>query len=178
MTKFSLHLNVFWAVLAAVVASPLSVSAHNVGRSFEQEVGNYFIDIGSSELSIRAGEPAAFDFDILAKDSKEPAPFASVWVRVEDGRKLLFAGGIAKASIGKTVMTYSFPHKGAFTLSVRFQSEGGSLAEASFPLTVEQPLSASGTQKFSFSRDLIGGGLAGLIVGFAASFMFRKRTAV
>ncbi len=166
----------FIIFLIVFIASAIFVSAHGSGQSFEREVGEYLLDIGTSDLTIRAGQATAFDFDILQKDSRELVPFTNMWVRFEDDTKLLFAGGISKASFGRTAVTYAFPKAGSYMLTVRFHNESETLAETSFPITVEQPLVPESGKGFSFSREFLGGGFIGLIIGAVIVFMIKKKT--
>lgn len=177
MHEYSLYIKGFlwvWGTLAIVTSMAF---AHGTGQSFEQEAGQYLIDVGTSESAIQAGSSVTFDFDILTKDKAEHVPFTNIWVRIEDDKKLLFAGGIVKASIGKTAMTYVFPQAGAYTLTVRFQNRDNALAEAVFPITIEPALLDSKDGSSVGMAYVIVAGIGGLIIGFLAALILRKRSA-
>jgi hypothetical protein len=59
-------------------------------------------------------------------------------VRITAGARTVFAGGIHNPKLGGSGMVYTFPKAGEYALSVRFQNNDDIVAEAEFPLTVEQ----------------------------------------
>lgn len=172
MRNVSIYVFLFFGVLA--VGSAFYVFAHSAGQSFEREVGEYLLDIGASNLTLRASAPIAFDFNILRKDTREPAPFTNIWLRFEDNNKLLFAGGIAKASFGRTTVTYAFPRGGAYTLAVRFQNGDDSLAEVTIPLMVEQSVASEGADVSSL-KTLAAGAVGGFAIGFIAAYVLSRK---
>ncbi len=129
----------FWTLLLwSAVCLPLAVSAHNTGRSFEKQIGNYLVDIGYNvETEIVAGEPVYFDYELY---QREPAPgdaaYSDVWVRISQASTTLFATGIAHMTSGQTGMMYTFDRPGTYTMSVRYERGDTTLAETSFPLEV------------------------------------------
>jgi hypothetical protein len=110
--------------------------AHGTGESFEAESNGYLVDVGYSVSEFNADSSVVFDFGLKNEDG-EDAKFSDVWVRVVRGDATVFAGGVHNARFGGATMTYTFPSAGEYELSVRFQEDGKSIAESSFPLVVE-----------------------------------------
>jgi hypothetical protein len=114
------------------------VSGHGTGQSLERAVGDYVVDVGYDSFEPRALESIRFDFQIFLSESREPAPFTDTWVRVMEGDNLLFAGFLAKPIFGLTGMSYAFPAGGIYEVTVRFQNDDTTVAEASFPFPVAE----------------------------------------
>lgn len=156
-------------LLVFLLSFPFVASAHGDTPSFQLEVGSYLIDIGYSTETPSTKDAVLFDFGITT--SGEEVAFSDVWVKIEDEKKaVVLATGVYNAEFGGPRLSYVFPEAGTYTLFARFENEDGSLAEASFPLTVnsaEEPLDG----KYLF-------GLAGLIVGVLGAFLALRRKSV
>lgn len=147
-------------VLLAVILLPQIVGAHADGKSFEakDEAGNS-IDIGYSELP-STGESTTFDFS--ARDAEKNAiSFDQIWVRVSKDSATYVATGLAKAPIGKTVLTYRFPEAGSYDMEVRFERAGVSVAEHTFVLTASTSDEQAAPVRVSF----------GVLLSIAAAFL-------
>lgn len=160
----------------AVVGLALAISAfaHGVGQSLEQVVGEYLVDIGYSAFELTSGETVRFDFDVLDNNTREPVPFTDIWVRVSEGHKTVFAGGIMRARLGATGMSMVFPSAGEYELRVRYQNNDTTVVEAAFPLIVVQ--GRDNAPRGNAWQFLIGG-LGGLAAGLGAAMVFRRRIA-
>lgn len=155
-------------ILAFLSASPLLAGAHGTGASLEKEVDGYVVDVGYSPEAMFAGSPVRFDFNAYTKSDLQDVPFTDLWVKIYENQKIGFAGGVPKARLGLTGITYAFPSEGEYTLAVRFQNGDQKITEAEFPVRVEPGVNAgSSTPKW-----LIPG--AALLVGVAAGFLFAK----
>jgi len=110
--------------------------AHGTGASLEKQVGEYLIDVGYNTAVFAEQSSTAFDFDI--KKGDEAVAFSDVWVRISQGTKTVFAGGIYNADFGGARMTYVFPQAGEYEFSVRFENEDESIAESEFQIVVEE----------------------------------------
>jgi hypothetical protein len=112
------------------------VSAHTTGSSWEQVYNEYKVDVGYDPTIFVANEPERLDFNVVKEATGEDVPFADVWVRISKGNKTVFATGVHKPSLGKTGMTFTFPEAGDYLLSARFEKDGNTVVESSFPVTV------------------------------------------
>lgn len=112
------------------------VSAHTTGSSWEQVYNEYKVDVGYDPTIFVANEPERLDFNVVKEATGEDVPFADVWVRISKGNKTVFATGVHKPSLGKTGMTFTFPEAGDYLLSARFEKDGNTVVESSFPITV------------------------------------------
>lgn len=164
-------------ILLLLFALPLIAGAHGSGASLEKVVDNYLVDVGYSPAFLEAEDPIRFDFALLeSSDRTKEVPFTDIWVRIEKEKKVFFAGGIAKARLGGTGVSYVFPTEGQYELFIRFQNGEESLAETSFPLSVDPPYMPEGGSSFKLSNQLFLGLIAGFGIGFFLLF-FRKRSA-
>lgn len=148
-----------------------TVLAHGSGVSYEETKDGYLIDIGFT-----VAEPAAFEavrFDLnLYPENNEPAEedlYTDVWVRIAQDRDLFFSGGINKPVFGATGFTYQFPKAGTYEILIRFQKEGETVVETSFPMTV------SGGGAGSSINPLVAGGV-GALLGVAGMFFLRRKS--
>ena len=116
------------------------VSAHGTGATFEEEKDGYFVDIGYSEPAPVELQPLRFDFSTHVATTSEAASddevFTDVWVRIAQDRTLFFSGGINKPNFGPTGFTYIFPQAGEYQITARFQNDGETVVESTFPLIV------------------------------------------
>ncbi len=151
-----------------------SMQAHGTGESVEKVVGEYLIDIGYSLPELKAGAPVYFDFNILFNKTQENVAFTDIWVQIAKSSETFFASGISKARFGGTTMAYTFPTGGEYELKVRFQNEGETVEETSFPFQV-----AAGNAQLSktslFSPALFLGVFGGLLIGFFLSIFVKKK---
>lgn len=126
------------AVIILSIVLPFVVVAHGTGASHEEVVDGYVIDIGYDPAVVEAGTQARFDFNILNDATKEVVPFTDIWLRITKDNTTYFAGGVHKARIGLTGVSYIFPEEGEYEISVRYQNEGEAITEISFPLPVSK----------------------------------------
>lgn len=165
---FIASLIVFSAVLLPQIAE-----AHADGKSLEaeDEAGNS-IDIGYSELPV-AGESVTFGFS--ARDAEKNAiSFDQIWVRISKDSATYVATGLAKAPIGKTVLTYRFPETGSYAIEVRFERAGESVAEHTFILTASASEDQASSAGISFNVLL--SIAAGFLLGSLLTYYFYLRS--
>jgi hypothetical protein len=130
------------------LATPLIVSAHTTGASWNSEVGQYTVDVGYDPVTFTAGEYTRFDFLLWrgAANTGEEAPYAQIWVRItqQDGKHTVLATGIWHQPIGPTTLLYEFQEPGVYTLETSYRDvDGNDIAVASFPISVASPRSSS-----------------------------------
>lgn len=169
------RLPIFFCAGIFLLIFPIVLYAHGTGASLEKQIGAYTVDVGYSPPLIEVDDPVRFDFNLIKSDDRADVAFTDIWVRIEERNSVVFAGGIHKARLGETGMSYVFPGEGEYTLFVRFQNEGDSLAETSFPLIVEKGV-GFGEEGFSLSPQLFIGVIGGLIIGLLPSLLKRKTT--
>ena len=171
--RFFSYLFVVYFLLGTILIFPGLAFTHGAGQSLEKVLGEYRLDIGYSPPIFEAQDPSIFDFDLLFDETNEQVVFSDIWVRIVKGKKTVFATGIHKPDFGGVTMVYSFPEKGDYELTVRFQNEGEKIVEGSFPLEVQGRTETS-EPGISFPWLAIGI-FFGIIAGFLASFAIRKK---
>jgi hypothetical protein len=126
------------------------ISAHSLGESFEAVAGAYLIDVGYDPASFEAGFTNRFEFelwDALAEaddyDTRAPALYDLVWVRVLRDKRVQLATGIAKPPYGPVTLLYTFSEPGEYVLSVSYRRGDDTIAEKEFPFFVSQGRSSS-----------------------------------
>jgi hypothetical protein len=174
--KKSFFIVVLVLVALINIAPYQDVSAHGTGVSYEETKNGYKIDIGHDQF-ISALEPTRFDFIVYPEniDAVDGEVFTDVWVTFTQDKKLFFAGGIHKPVFGSTGFTYVFPEAGTYTVSARYQKDGETVVETTFPIDILPPLNAAKTPNPLILYALFA--LAGLVLGTAAGlFIPRKET--
>lgn len=154
---------------------PSVVLGHSTGASVERYIDSYLLDVGYSPETPRADEQTRFDFFLYDAETDVEVPFTDIWVRIEDGGRLLFAGGIAKSEFGATGMTFAFPEKGTYTIFVRFENGSDAIVETEFALDIaEESQTASAPPVVPLAAGL--GFAVGVALGAAALQVYRKRS--
>lgn len=160
----------------AMVLIAASIGAHGLGETLSKNVAGYQIDIDYDTLILEAGLPTNFGFRLWKgeEESGEEAPFTTVWVRIDRqsggtvGNPTVFSAGLSE---NPASLTYVFPGIGSYELFASFRNGDKTLAEASFPLTVEEGTEPS---RSLFPRDTVFGVIGGAILGVALGrFLFR-----
>jgi len=172
----------FWLMSTLILVAsfgaafyPSILHAHGTGASIEKVVGNYLIDLGYDPEILESDNSIIFDFDLAINETGERADFTSIWIRIVREKQTLFASGIHRPSFGNTTMLYTFPQSGEYELITRFQSEGDTIAETSFPLKVESGSRASGSGLVSrFLVWIILSMAVGAISGFILAIAVRR----
>jgi len=159
-------------LLICFIFSVTITSSHGTEASLEKEVGKYIVDIGYKPEEIKEKETEVFDFNLIDKTSKEEIVFTKVWVRISNNNESAFAGGLAKSSLAKTTLSLQFPESGEYEFSVRFQNEEETLAEASFPISVEK---TEPIKKTSESPKLVLSAIAGALLASAIVYIITTR---
>jgi hypothetical protein len=142
-----------------------TASAHSLGASLEKIEGEYKIDIGVSEMVIRAGETVRFGFELYSATDGSDIGYDEVWVliRSKDDRTL-FSGNINRPESGLLpTMSYVFPEKGSYEFTARYVMDNKKLVEATFEMTVEK-----NEDEQPYAQPLMYG-LIGLALGLAVT---------
>lgn len=142
MIRFS-----FFSVVAfSIVLFAPFVQAHSGGASFEEKIGEYFIDIGYDPAAPTAGENILLDLNLWKEKDISLADFDSAWVRLEQGGKTILATGVARPEFGTMTVSLKLPSEpGEMTLHVRFEEKGSTepiVAEKSFTFPIAPSPSA------------------------------------
>jgi hypothetical protein len=106
------------------------------GQRLEKVVGNQIVDIGTDQTSTPvAGEPIQFDFNLLKSDTRDPLTNSNVTVDIEhDGKTMVNSNLIMEPPL--TLLVYTFPEGGDYTLKTTFYQGTNTLATATFPLSI------------------------------------------
>ena len=106
------------------------------GQRLEKVVGNQIVDIGTDQTTTPiAGEPIQFDFNLLKSDTREPLNNTNVTVDIEHkGNTMVNSDLIMEPPL--TLLVYTFPEGGNYTLKTTFYEGNTTLATASFLLTI------------------------------------------
>jgi hypothetical protein len=175
-----LTIRVFWILCLISLVLPVISFGHGSGLSFETEKEGYFIDIGVSSEPVLSLQSTRFDLSLFDASSNEAVDFTDVWVRIEEGRKVLFAGGVHVPNLGPTGFSYAFPNAGLYQVSVRYQEDGSALTEYSFELPVIEGQAAVGNNTAVPKKlMLIASYLAAFLIGGGVVYIIlwrRKQT--
>jgi hypothetical protein len=164
----------FFAMAIAWLVAPVLSVAHTSGFTYETTVGEYFVDIGASKLTLVPGELILFEYNLYPKaDPNNLANFDSVYVTVGDMSTTLFSGFVHRPVGMLTTMSYMFPRAGRYEMSARFEREGGQMVEVTFPLEVTG--GGLGDVDARLMAILIGVGLVTGAIGGVGWSSMRKR---
>lgn len=123
--------------IAALVLAPGLLSAHNLGASHEEMVGEYLVDIGYDPASPVEDDRLLLDLNLWDAKKVESIDFSSVWVRIENESGTLLATGVHKAEFGATTVLFRIPEGVTnVDVSVRFERGTDSLAEVKFLIPI------------------------------------------
>ena len=119
-----------FAIAATALANGLG------GQRLEKVVGDQIVDIGTDqETTPVAGEPIQFDFNLLKSDTRDPLTNTNVTVDIEhNGKTMVNSDLIMEPPL--TLLVYTFPEGGDYTLKTTFYNGNNTLATASFPLSI------------------------------------------
>lgn len=166
--------------------------ANGFGIKLDKAVGDYIVNVDADAYSFLSGESASFVFQLWNKDRSELVDFDNVWVGLTHGQQEnygfgnLFGGLVGKPDWGGFRATYILPKAGNYNLTVRYGKitakklegfeesfpETKTIAEASFPITVERS-TGMGIQS-SLGNSLVSG-ILGIIIGtMLISWLKRK----
>jgi hypothetical protein len=106
------------------------------GQRLEKVVGGQIVDIGTDQVSTPvSGEPIQFDFNLIKSDTREPITNTNVTVDIEhNGKTMVNSDLIMEPPL--TLLVYTFPEGGEYTLKTTFYDHDHTMATASFPLTI------------------------------------------
>lgn len=162
-------------LLALLFVSSAMVHAHGAGAEITDSVNGYIVDIGLSSEGFTAGDLSRFDFVLIDEETGEEVPFSDVWVRINQGREVFLATGIHRPELGQTGISYAFPSAGEYQVNIRYQRDGETLAEYTFPVTVTG--SSEGGSPLGDKR-VLGILLGTVVIGLGAGFFIGKKSAV
>ena len=103
----------------------------------KKAVGDQIIDIGTDQTTTpQPGKPIQFDFNLLKSDTREPVlSITNVTVDIEhNGKTMVNSDLIMEPPL--TLLVYTFPEGGDYTLKTTFYDKDRTLATASFPITI------------------------------------------
>lgn len=170
-----------FVLLTALLGAASFTGAHGLGQTLTTQIDGYQVDVDYDVPVIEAGVPVRFDFRLWKGEvsAGEPASFSGVWLRLDRHagkgavNPIVFSGNLGQPEFGAPGVTYAFPEEGSYNLFVRFESGKENVAEATFPLSVEEGTAPSCSR---FPHDavlgVIGGTILGLVLGRA---LFRVR---
>lgn len=169
------------------IARVYGVKANGFGMTFDKVVGDYTVNVDyDASTGIYSGSPVQFAFQLFNKDRSKQLEFNDVWVSiipVDKGQftQPVFAGSIAGSTFPPSGVTFVFPSAGSYTLSLSYEKDNKTIAEATFPLDVQAGDIAVGQKSFfSFSSDVFKGALGvlalWLLVWIVRRIIQKKKT--
>ncbi|MCX6819745.1 MAG: hypothetical protein NT019_00425 [Candidatus Adlerbacteria bacterium] len=161
----------FLLVSISLLLIPYAAFAHTTGKSVEQIVGKYLLDVGYSPDPVVAGDSTYFDFKIYQNGpTPGDAPYRNVWVRIYQDNGTLFAAGIAHMDAGPTGLVYTFAAPGVYSVSVRYETADDTLGEATFQI----PVAAGDTTKYVWFWYVVSG-VAGFCMGASGLYVYARK---
>lgn len=163
-------------LILAVLSHGDNALAHGLGASFEQDVGDVHVDIGYDPAIVAGGDRLVLDLGIYTKETKAPIDFDYVWMRYELNGRLIFATGVAHASLGPTTLLYVLPEdaEGTLEISARFYDGETEQADVSF----EIPIARGADAPYPWYLVAGSGGALGVcvvLIGSALYFLHKRR---
>ena len=166
---------VFCVTFASIYSLlPGELEAHSDGRSVEENVGGYFIDIGIEPEVVVAGELVTFDFSVSEIASGDEAPFDSVRVSIKKHEDDYFIGSVHRPNYGITNFLYAFPEAGEYTIKASFEADFEKIVELSFPLeVVRQEGEEENSNNYPWGAYTVG--IVFVLVTLSAMIYFRRK---
>lgn len=140
------------------------------GQRLEKVVGNQIIDIGTDQTATPiAGEPIQFDFNLLKSDTRAPLTNSNVTVDIEhDGVTMVNSNLIMEPPL--TLLVYTFPEGGSYTLKTTFYDGNNMLATGAFDLSIS---GSSIGRRFLYIAAI----LVCILLGLMGGYWFARRRA-
>ncbi|MEX0652026.1 MAG: hypothetical protein WD509_00945 [Candidatus Paceibacterota bacterium] len=158
------------SLFVLVFLVPVTLHAHGFGVSYEENKDGYLVDIGYDPEIFTTDSRALFDFTLYYEGTEEDVEYSDVWLRINQGTRVIFAGGIHSPEFGTAGILYTFPEEGEYAISVRFQNMGEALTEVTFPVTV---ILGEKTSPFNATSVIVG--LVGVLSGVFVTFIATRR---
>lgn len=154
------------------------MSAHGAGKTLTVDVDGYQIDIDLDTKSPKKNQTIRFDFALSdLGNSGFSTDFDYVWVRIQSGQKIIFAGGIGEPVFGPFGFSTVLPESGAYVISLRFQNGEEKVVSGTANFDVGEGVNKQKDSflGFLFTTQFFLGGLLGLILGFLGALMIKKK---
>lgn len=156
-----------------------TASAHGLGTSMNQVVGNYFIAFEYDALgNVQAGEFISYDMDLLDANTKEFLDYNRLFLRLtQKGHNTPFlTGNIAPVDIlGKKAarINMTIPDAGEYTAKFDFyDAKNEKITEASFEFAVDPPYQKEGKKSNKGVWPFVSVGT--FVIGFLGGIAIRK----
>jgi len=116
-------------------------SAHlDAGRDITNK--GYIIDFGYAPANLHVGEVSEFTVNLVNETTEIPINFSSVLARISSDNGIIFAGEL-KGKAGNSILSYTFPSGGNYTVDFRFMNENNKLIEQGFNVGVSARINYS-----------------------------------
>jgi hypothetical protein len=163
---------------AIFLTIPEKIKAHSFGLSFEEVIGEYFVDIGASEWTVYQGKPVRYDFELYeADDQTKRVPYTDLWVRISYEGQTVYASNLHYPSLGSAGMTLPLNETGDYKFEVRFHNDSETLVEQTVVYPVqEMPTQTNIFQYIAWGLGGITATLAVFLAGFLLSMKLQKKS--
>ncbi len=121
-------------IFAVLLCTPLVVSAHDSGASFEKTVGTILVDIGY-DVPFSIATDTLLDFSLTQTDGR-PVPYTSIIISVESGSIIQWKKAVTKPDFGRPIASLLPERAGHWNLHAVFMDEASIVADASFPVEI------------------------------------------
>ena len=126
---------VFLALFTSSIAGMVVANGLG-GKRLEKVVNGQIVDVGTNQTSAPvAGAPIQFDFNLLKSDTRATLPTTNVAVSFEHKGAIVMDSDLLMEP-PLTLLVFTFPEKGDYTLTVTFYNKDQKLAAASVPLSI------------------------------------------
>jgi hypothetical protein len=159
-----------FTILASLLV--FNIALAHVGLSFEKQVGDYFIDIGSEEEIVTEGKEFELNFDLSKDDERQE--FHDVSVKFSKDGEIFYLSRIHKPKIGPVHLLYIFPESGEYQMSVAFNQDDKTIVETDFSVLVEAKVGGEEQAKTGSTQGIIGA-VIGFVIGIIIVSLFRRK---
>lgn len=125
-------------ITGLLLLAPILIVAHSYGVTFEREAGQYFIDVGFADTSLKADVPTYFSFFIFYNETPlaRPVDITGVGVTFKKDEETILEDTIQVSPVEFAGNTYTMPSTGTYDMTVQFLSGSTVLTEQVFPVEV------------------------------------------
>jgi hypothetical protein len=159
------------ALLLALLALPLGVSAHGSLFTFKQIDGTNVIMVTHNVHDAQSGIPITYNLKLYDIDGKLMA-FQKVEAEVRQNNSSQAKKTLDVTTNQDTNFTYSFPRQGEYQLLLTFIDNGKSAAHGDFPIIVQKGLEQNFFADFFTAQSLVAFLLG---AGAVAAYWQRRR---
>ena len=151
---------------------PILAAAH-LDAGSDDVVNGFLIDFGYAPEFPAALNNTIMNFNLLDNATGNPINFTSLWIRISEGNKSIFAGSFSPSNENVNFL-YTFPKGGNYGLTARFYNGTETIVEKDYEFVVKDASMTYAEDKSLIRLDTVYIGLILLIIILFLGFILSR----